>query len=65
MDAVVNAASFTKTFDTPAIQRRSAAIGPHARVAELAQVQTLGQRFNAQWTRSLPSGRRSLRPPSA
>ncbi len=47
LDALVNATSFAKTFDTPAIQRWSAAIGPHVRVAELAQVQGLGQQFTA------------------
>jgi len=47
LDALVNATSFAKTFDTPAIQRWSAAIGPHVRVAELAQVQSLGQQLTA------------------
>lgn len=43
LQAAVNAASFAKTFDTATIQRRSAAVGPHVRVGELAHVQTLGQ----------------------
>jgi hypothetical protein len=47
LDALVNATSFAKTFDTPAIQRWSAAIGLHVRVAELAQVQSLGQQLTA------------------
>lgn len=47
LDAVVNARSFAKTFDTPAIQKWSTAIGPHVRVAELAQVQSLRQQLTA------------------
>ncbi len=45
LDAVVNATLFAKTFDMPAIQRWSTAIGPHVRDAEL--VQSLGQQFTA------------------
>jgi len=47
LDAVVNATSFAKTFDTPAILRWSTSIGPHVRVAELAQMQSLGRQLTA------------------
>ncbi len=45
LDAVVNATSFAKTFDTLAIQRWSAVIGPHVRVAERAQMLSFGRQL--------------------
>lgn len=46
-DALVNAKSFANNLEMPGPQRWSAAIGPHVRVAELAQVQGLAQQLTA------------------
>lgn len=41
LDALMNVTSFAKTFDRPALQKLSAAIGPHFDVAAFAQVESL------------------------